>query len=99
MSKFLPENFTHIFFSDSGSTSVEVALKMAVGYHYNKGQKRSKIVAMEHSYHGDTFGGMASGARSVFNEPYTKMLCDVERIPYPAPGKEEETIKYYKDLL
>ncbi len=54
---------------------------------------------MEHSYHGDTFGGMASGARSVFNEPYTKMLFDVERIPYPAPGKEEETIKYYKDLL
>ena len=99
LSKFLPENFTHIFFSDSGSTSVEVALKMAVGYHYNKGQKRSKIVAMEHSYHGDTFGGMASGARSVFNEPYTKMLFDVERIPYPAPGKEEETIKYYKDLL
>jgi len=99
LSKFLPENFTHIFFSDSGSTSVEVALKMAVGHHYNKGQKRSKIVAMEHSYHGDTFGGMASGARSVFNEPYTKMLFDVERIPYPAPGKEEETIKYYKDLL
>lgn len=99
LSEFLPENFTRVFFSDSGSTSVEVALKMAVGYHYNKGQNRSKIVAMEHSYHGDTFGGMASGARSVFNEPYTKMLFEVERIPYPAPGKEEETIKYYKNLL
>lgn len=99
LSEFLPDDFTHIFFSDSGSTSVEVALKMAVGYHYNKGQNRSTVVAMEHSYHGDTFGGMASGARSVFNEPYTKMLFEVERIPYPSPGKEEETIKYYKNLL
>lgn len=99
LSKFLPEKYSHIFFSDSGSTSVEVALKMAVGYHFNHGKNRSKIVAMEHSYHGDTFGGMSSGARSVFNEPYTKMLFDVEKIPYPAPGKEGETIEYYKNLL
>ncbi len=99
LSKFLPKDYTHIFFSDSGSTSVEVALKMAVGYHYNKGQNRSKIVAMEHSYHGDTFGGMSSGARSVFNEPYTKMLFEVERIPYPKEGEEERTIKAYKKLL
>lgn len=99
LSKFLPKNYTHVFFSDSGSTSVEIALKMAVGYHFNKGTARSKIVAMEHSYHGDTFGGMASGARSIFNEPYTKMLFDVERIPYPKEGKEDEVIKAYKKLL
>ncbi len=99
LSKFLPENFTHVFFSDSGSTSVEVALKMAVGYHFNKGSTRSKVVAMEHSYHGDTFGGMSSGARSVFNEPYTKMLFEVERIPYPVEGKENEAIEAYKKLL
>lgn len=99
LSKFLPDEYSHIFFSDSGSTSVEVALKMAVGYHFNKGQKKPKIVAMEHSYHGDTFGGMSSGARSVFNEPYTKMLFDVEHIPYPAPGKEDITINAYKKLL
>ncbi len=99
LSKFLPNDYSHIFFSDSGSTSVEVALKMAVGYHFNNGKNKSKIVAMEHSYHGDTFGGMSSGARSVFNEPYTKMLFDVEHIPYPAPGKEEITIDVYKKLL
>lgn len=99
LSKFLPDNFSHVFFSDSGSTSVEVALKMSVGYHYNKGENRPIVVAMEHSYHGDTFGGMSSGARSVFNEPYTKMLFEVERIPYPALGKEKETIKHYKNLL
>jgi len=100
LSGFLPDSYSHVFFSDSGSTSVEVALKMAVGYHYNKtGKKRSKIVAMEHSYHGDTFGGMASGARSVFNEPYTKMLFDVEHIPCPSYGMEEKTLEYYKNLL
>ena len=99
LSKFLPENFTHVFFSDSGSTSVEVALKMAVGYHFNKGSTRSKVVAMEHSYHGDTFGGMSSGARSVFNEPYTKMLFEVERIPYPIEGKENEAIEAYKSFF
>jgi len=100
LSKFLPENYTHIFFSDSGSTSVEVALKMAVGYHFNHSNKgRSKIVAMEHSYHGDTFGGMSSGARSVFNEPYVKMLFEVERIPCPTEGHEEEVINIYKNLL
>ena len=100
LSEFLPKNYTHIFFSDSGSTSVEVALKMAVGYHHNNGSiERSKVVAMEHSYHGDTFGGMSSGARSVFNEPYKKMLFEVERIPYPAPGRENETIDTYRKLL
>ena len=54
---------------------------------------------MEHSYHGDTFGGMSSGARSVFNEPYTKMLFEVERIPSPVEGKENEAIEAYKKLL
>lgn len=99
LSSFLPADYTHIFFSDSGSTSVEVALKMAVGYHYNHGSSRSKIVAMEHSYHGDTFGGMSSGAKSVFNAPYVNMLFDVERIPYPKEGEEERTIEAYKNLL
>lgn len=100
LSKFLPDKFTHIFFSDSGSICVEVALKMAVGYYYNKFNKnKSKIVAFEHSYHGDTFGGMSSGAESVFNAPYKKMLFDVLRIPYPKKNEEEKTIEAYKKLL
>lgn len=100
LKKFLPNNFSHIFFSDSGSICVEVALKMAVGYYYNKFNKnKSKIVAMEHSYHGDTFGGMSSGAESVFNVPYKKMLFEVLRIPYPEENKEEKTIKAYEEIL
>ena len=92
--EFLPEKLKYTFFSDSGSTSVEVALKMAVGYFYNKlGKDKSKIVAFEHSYHGDTFGGMSSGARSVFNKPYSHMLFDVTHIPYPEKGREETIIE------
>lgn len=100
LSKFLPDKFSHIFYSDSGSICVEVALKMAVGYYFNKFNKnKSKIVAFEHSYHGDTFGGMSSGADSVFNLPYRKMLFEVLRIPYPELNREEETIKAYEKLL
>lgn len=100
LSGFLDKAFEYVFFSDSGSTSVEVGLKMAVGYYYNKFDKnKSKIVAFEHSYHGDTFGGMSSGARSVFNYPYKNMLFDVAHIPYPKKGREDETIFAYKKLL
>jgi adenosylmethionine---8-amino-7-oxononanoate aminotransferase len=55
-----PEPLTRVFFSDSGSTSVEVALKMALGYWANIGEPRSRILVMEHSYHGDTIGAMAT---------------------------------------
>lgn len=100
LGEFLPEKLKYTFFSDSGSTSVEVALKMAVGYFYNKfGKDKSKIVAFEHSYHGDTFGGMSSGARSVFNKPYSHMLFDVIHIPYPEKGLEDKTISTYRKLL
>lgn len=97
---FLPPELEYTFFSDSGSTSVEVALKMAVGYWHNKGLKeKTKIVAFEKSYHGDTFGGMASGGRGPFNKAYTKMLFDVIHLPFPENGREENTINTYEKLL
>lgn len=100
LNELLPEKLKYSFFSDSGSTSVEVALKMAVGYFYNKyGKNKSKIIAFEHAYHGDTFGGMSSGARGVFNDPYSKMLFDVEHIPYPQKGFEQKTIEAFRTLL
>jgi len=84
-----PEGLERVFFSDSGSTSVEVALKMALGYFVHRGEKRTRIVALEHAYHGDTIGCMSVGARGVFNDPYGPLLFEVERIPYPAPGREQ----------
>ncbi len=86
-----PPGLEHVFFSDSGSTSVEVALKMALGYWRNIGEQRRRIVALEHGYHGDTVGGMSVGARGVFSATYEPLLFDVVRIPFPAPGREQET--------
>jgi adenosylmethionine-8-amino-7-oxononanoate aminotransferase len=74
----------HVFFSDSGSTSVEVALKMALGYWLHRGEPRYHILALEHGYHGDTVGTMSVGARGVFNRAYTPLLFDVGTIPFPS---------------
>jgi adenosylmethionine-8-amino-7-oxononanoate aminotransferase len=87
-----PRGLANVFFSDSGSASVEVALKMALGYWRNIGEKRRRIVALEHGYHGDTIGGMSVGARGVFSAAYEPLLFDVVRIPFPGPGEEQKTI-------
>ncbi|MBK3660984.1 adenosylmethionine--8-amino-7-oxononanoate transaminase [Bradyrhizobium diazoefficiens] len=87
-----PPGLDHVFFSDSGSTSVEVALKMALGYWRHLGKQRTRIVVMQHSYHGDTIGAMSVGARSVFNAPYGPLLFDVISVPFPASGREQITL-------
>src|SRR5690606_16806062 len=85
-----PANLAHVFFSDSGSTSVEVAVKMARGFWRNRGEARTRIVAREHAYHGDTIGTMSAGARGVFNAAYEPLLFDVVRVPFPRAGHEQE---------
>ena len=87
-----PEPLTRVFFSDSGSTAVEVALKMALGYWHNRKSPRTGIIVMEHSYHGDTIGAMSVGARGVFNRPYAPLLFDVTAVPFPAAGAEQATL-------
>ena len=79
----MPEELTRVFFSDSGSTSVEVALKMALGYWAHTERPRGRILVLEHSYHGDTIGAMSVGERGVFNAPYAPLLFDVGTIPFP----------------
>lgn len=91
-----PSELEYVFFSDSGSTSVEVALKMALGFWRHRGAKRTRILALEGAYHGDTIGGMSVGERGVFNAPYDPLLFDVERIPFPAAGREEATLDALK---
>jgi len=88
----MPAALTRVFFSDSGSTSVEVALKMALGFWRNRGIDRHRIVVMEHSYHGDTIGAMSVGARGVFNKAYEPLLFDVTTVPFPAAGAEQATL-------
>jgi len=93
LADFLPESLAHIFFSDSGSTAVEVALKMALGYWHNRGEARHKILVMEHSYHGDTIGAMSVGARGVFNRAYAPLLFDVGTLSFPEAGAEQRTLE------
>jgi len=88
----VPEGLAHVFYSDSGSTAVEVALKMALGFWKNQNKPRSRIIALEHAYHGDTIGTMSAGARGVFNAAYEPLLFDVVRLPFPAPGREQEIL-------
>ena len=80
----LPAHFQKVFFSDNGSTAVEVAVKMALQYFHNQGNTRKrKIIALADAYHGDTFGAMSLGAPSAFNAPFQEMLFEVEFIPSP----------------
>ncbi|HUE65498.1 MAG TPA: adenosylmethionine--8-amino-7-oxononanoate transaminase [Rhizomicrobium sp.] len=87
-----PKGLAHVFYSDSGSTSVEVALKMALGFWKNRGSRRNRIIALEHAYHGDTIGTMSAGARGIFNAAYAPLLFDVARLPFPAAGHEQQTL-------
>jgi adenosylmethionine-8-amino-7-oxononanoate aminotransferase len=84
----LPPNFEKVFFSDNGSTAIEVAVKMALQYFHNLGQtSKRKILALEGAYHGDTFGAMSLGAPSLFNAPFQDMLFEVEFLPNPCDSE------------
>lgn len=82
----LPRGLTRVFFSDDGSTAVEVAIKMSLQAFHNAGTPRRLIAALEHAYHGDTFGAMSAGARSVFTTPFDALLFETVRLPDPTEG-------------
>ncbi|TWI98121.1 adenosylmethionine-8-amino-7-oxononanoate aminotransferase [Mucilaginibacter frigoritolerans] len=79
----LPINQKKAFYSDNGSTAIEVAIKMCLQYWHNKGQGRNKIIAFKNAYHGDTFGAMAVSGRSAFTAPFDSLLFEVEFIDLP----------------
>ena len=80
----LPGHFAKVFFSDDGSTAVEVALKMALQYWHNKGYtNKTSIIAFENAYHGDTFGAMSVAERNAFNAAFNPLLFEVKRLPLP----------------
>jgi adenosylmethionine-8-amino-7-oxononanoate aminotransferase len=93
---FAPSGLQHVFYSDSGSTAVEVAIKMALGTFHNRGIERDRIVVMEHAYHGDTIGTMSAGERGVFNAPFEPLLFGVDRLPFPEAGREQETLDAFE---
>jgi adenosylmethionine-8-amino-7-oxononanoate aminotransferase len=96
--EILPSNQKKLFFSDNGSTAVEIAIKVALQYYYNKGEKRTKIIAFENAFHGDTFAAMAASGISFFTEAFRGSLIEVIRIPVPEKGREEESYTALKAL-
>ena len=97
--EILPSNQQKFFYSDNGSTAVEVAIKVALQYFHNKGQKRTKIIAFEDAFHGDTFAAMATSGISLFTEAFQGSLLEVSRIPVPVKGKEQESIDQLEKLV
>ncbi len=95
----LPDNQEKIFFSDNGSTANEVGIKMALQYHFNKGEKRNTIIAFQDGFHGDTFGAMSASGLSVYNGPFEDFFIDVQRIPTPNKENFDEVIKKLLEII
>lgn len=97
--KILPGDQRKLFFSDNGSTAVEAAIKLAIQYKVNRGEKPGKIVALEGAFHGDTFGAMSVSERGLFTNPFTKYLFEVAHLPFPEEGKERDTVVAFEKLV
>lgn len=95
----LPKNQQKIFFSDNGSTAVEVALKMAIQYWHNKNISKKKIIAIDGAYHGDTFGAMSVGERGVFTNPFHEYLFQATFIDFPSEKNEHKVLAQFSSLI
>ena len=93
----LPDNQEKVFYTDNGSTAIEVALKMCLQFHYNRGEKKNKIFAFRNGYHGDTFGAMSVSGRGLWTNPFGEQLFEVLFIDIPTKENLKE-IKSYIDL-
>ncbi|MFX0556324.1 adenosylmethionine--8-amino-7-oxononanoate transaminase [Maribacter sp. CXY002] len=97
--KILPDNQSKIFFNDNGSTAVEAAIKMALQYHHNIGEKRDTLIAFEDGFHGDTFGAMSASGLSSYNGPFEDFLLKVERIPVPKVDTIESVLAQLETII
>lgn len=96
----MPDHHSKIFYSDNGSTAVEVGVKLAIQYWFNKGEKQRKtVIAIDGSYHGDTFGAMSVGERGVFTDPFDPFLFNVKFIDFPENGTEEAVFRQFCEIV
>jgi len=93
VAELLPQQLQKVFFSDDGSTAVEVALKMAFQFWHNQDKPKNRILAMDRAYHGDTFGAMSVGQRGYFNEPFESFFFDVDFLSFPSKSNENELLE------
>lgn len=96
--QILPSNQQKAFYSDNGSTAVEVAIKMCLQYWHNQNIERVKILAFKNAYHGDTFGAMAVSGRSAFTAAFDSLLFEVEFIDTPDSSNIESLKSQVSDL-
>ncbi len=88
-----PAGLTRVFYSDDGSTAVEVGLKMAYQYWQQNGHpERRRFLALPSAYHGDTFGAMSAGGVASFHGVFSELFFEVFRPPAPAPGESFEPV-------
>lgn len=97
--ELLGNHFGKVFFSDNGSTSVEVAIKMVYQYWYNQGKPKKRFLAIEGAYHGDTFGAMSVGQRGNFNQPFEHLFFEVDFIPFPTAENSEQVLKMVEEFF
>ncbi|MCQ0111652.1 adenosylmethionine--8-amino-7-oxononanoate transaminase [Zhouia amylolytica] len=95
----LPGNQQKLFFSENGSTAVDVAIKMAFQYHFNGGDKRDTLIAFEDGFHGDTFGAMSVSSLSVYNGPFEDFFLKVIRIPTPDGSNNADVVERLKQVI
>jgi adenosylmethionine-8-amino-7-oxononanoate aminotransferase len=94
LQKILPQELNKFFFSDNGSTSIEVAIKMAYQYWHNQGEVQKKyFISFEGGYHGDTFGSMSIGHKSGFHNHFKDLFFKVLSVPFPDTWKDDESVK------
>ena len=97
--RITPANLQKVFYSDSGATAVEIALKMAFQYYQNTGRKkRTKFIALQNSYHGDTIGSVSLGGIETFHSIFRPLLFETYFAPPPHPyrfdGSRQECVRY-----
>lgn len=95
----LPGEMSKLFYSDNGSTAVEVALKIALQFWHNQKITRDKIICFQNSYHGDTFGAMSVAGKNELNKPFWKHLFEVIAIPPPLKNQTSHSLKQLKTIL
>jgi adenosylmethionine---8-amino-7-oxononanoate aminotransferase len=97
--KLLPNNQEKVFYSDNGSTAVEVSIKMVIQYWNNNNSPKKLFIAFENAYHGDTFGAMSISGRGSFTAPFSSLLFDVLTIPVPTQGNEKNSLERLNEII
>ncbi|ANW94894.1 adenosylmethionine-8-amino-7-oxononanoate aminotransferase [Wenyingzhuangia fucanilytica] len=97
--EILPSNQQKIFFSDNGSTTVDIAMKMSLQYHFNQGKKKLRIIAFENAFHGDTFGAMSVSGLDVYNGPFEDVVLNIDRISVPNDANLKDVINAFTAIV